>query len=363
LQAEAETQPPSVEEETSEKPETFDLELDLDAPLVLEEEASTEAEPSPKTDETVETVEEEKVDSGDELIDLLLPTEGEVRVDSLEEERETKEDISLEPEIALFDETPSTDETTPPVQSDKEKEPSIEFEKNAAEIGVSLEDYLSFVKEYEQTAESLRGDLLSGNEKLRDEALEKLTHLANVLRLDGAVRKLDAFKADPTEANLSAFIESIRAESKTEKEEPSSTVQEELPIETPTKQSESGYLYDDIDLSDVKPIHFDFTIEEAANDLSLPAELIEEFIFDFIKQAHEETERMIEAYRKGDLETVQKIGHLLKGTSSNLRITPLADTLYEIQFNDDIERVPELVRNYWAHFLSLEQQMKLHANK
>jgi len=72
---------------------------------------------------------------------------------------------------------------------------------------------------------------------------------------------------------------------------------------------------------------------------------------------------MLAAYEKGDLETVQKIGHLLKGTSSNLRINPLSDTLYEIQFNEDIERVPELVRNYWAHFLSLENQFKLISNK
>ena len=68
---------------------------------------------------------------------------------------------------------------------------------------------------------------------------------------------------------------------------------------------------------------------------------------------------MLAAYEKGDLETVQKIGHLLKGTSSNLRITPLSDTLYEIQFNEDIDKVPELVKHYWGHFLSLENQIKL----
>jgi len=97
--------------------------------------------------------------------------------------------------------------------------------------------------------------------------------------------------------------------------------------------------------------------------LSLPVELIEEFVNDFIVQAHEETEKMLQAYERGDLETVQKIGHLLKGTASNLRINPLSDTLYEIQFNEDLDRVPELVKNYWAHFLSLENQIKLISNK
>ena len=78
--------------------------------------------------------------------------------------------------------------------------------------------------------------------------------------------------------------------------------------------------------------HFDFQLEEAANDLSLPVELIEEFVHDFIEQAHIETKKMLEAYEEGDLAKIQAIGHLLKGASSNLRINALSDTLYKIQF-------------------------------
>jgi hypothetical protein len=367
LQEETNVAYPSVDTETSqereEETDTFDLELDLEAPLVLEEESETAAKEETQKPQS----EDEKPESGDDLIDLLLPTEGEIRVDTIEEEQveeRAEEEALAQPEIALFDET-ETDESVSEIRSVPEKaETSFDPEKNAAEIGVTLEDYLSFVEEYAQSIESLRGDLLSGNEQQRNDALEKLEHLANVLRLDGVIGRLSAFKAEPTDTKFSELVETVRNYTTEQKEETESSVHEKPSVETDkTKPAESGYLYDDIDLSDVKPIHFDFTIEEAANDLSLPAELIEEFIFDFIKQAHEETERMIEAYRKGDLETVQKIGHLLKGTSSNLRITPLADTLYEIQFNDDIERVPELVRNYWAHFLSLENQMQLLANK
>jgi hypothetical protein len=114
-----------------------------------------------------------------------------------------------------------------------------------------------------------------------------------------------------------------------------------------------------IDLSDVKPIHFDFQIEAAANDLSLPVELIEEFVNDFIEQAHTETKKMLELYEKGDLDGIQKIGHLLKGTASNLRINPLADTLYEIQFCEDSNDLERLIKEYWAHFLSFETQINL----
>ena len=130
--------------------------------------------------------------------------------------------------------------------------------------------------------------------------------------------------------------------------------------ETPSEKFES---FGTIDLSDVKPIHFDFQVEEAANELSLPAELIEEFIHDFIKQAHEETDKMLQAYEKDDLETINKIGHLLKGTASNLRINPLADTLYEILFCDDSSKLEKLIKEYWGHLLSFETQFNITSNK
>ena len=110
-------------------------------------------------------------------------------------------------------------------------------------------------------------------------------------------------------------------------------------------------------LEDIQPVHFDFRLEEAADDLGLPVELIEEFVNDFILQAKEETPKMLEAYKRGELETIQKIGHLLKGAASNLRITPLAETLYEIQFCNDSSQLEPLIKNYWAHFLSFEKQM------
>ena len=114
-----------------------------------------------------------------------------------------------------------------------------------------------------------------------------------------------------------------------------------------------------IDLSDVEPVHFDFRLEEAAEDLSLPVELIEEFINDFIAQAKVETPRMLEAYQRGELETIQKIGHQLKGAAANLRIGPLADTLYEIQFCKELDLLEPLFKDYWAHFLAFEKQMNL----
>jgi hypothetical protein len=91
--------------------------------------------------------------------------------------------------------------------------------------------------------------------------------------------------------------------------------------------------------------------------LSLPVDLIEEFVHDFIEQAHIETQKMLKAYEKGDLDTIHKIGHLLKGTSSNLRINALSDTLYKIQFCEDINSLEHSIKDYWGHFLSFEIQI------
>ena len=112
-----------------------------------------------------------------------------------------------------------------------------------------------------------------------------------------------------------------------------------------------------ISLDGIKPIHFDFQLEEAANDLSLPVELIEEFVHDFIEQCHIETEKILKAYEEGDLDAIQKIGHLLKGAASNLRINPLSDTLYKIQFCEDSSNLEHLIKDYWGHFLSFEIQI------
>jgi hypothetical protein len=71
---------------------------------------------------------------------------------------------------------------------------------------------------------------------------------------------------------------------------------------------------------------------------------------------------MLIAYEKGDLDTVNKIGHLLKGVSSNLRITTLSDTLYKIQFCEEPNDLENLIKDYWGHFLFFEKQINMLSN-
>ena len=71
---------------------------------------------------------------------------------------------------------------------------------------------------------------------------------------------------------------------------------------------------------------------------------------------------MLTAYDEDDLDKVNKIGHLLKGTSSNLRIVPLADTLYKIQFCENLDELEPLIKDYWGHFIAFENHIKFRTN-
>ncbi len=322
--------------------------IDFDGIDLFNEETPLEPEAEIELKETAAPVEESGTE---ELFELTLPTDTENAIAEIE---------SAEPRPATEKKVSSTEEGA----EDQSSPIYIDVERISETIGITPEDYNLFLNEYIDTALTFEKALQSHDEKEKNEALDTLSHLSSVLQLPFVGDILTQIKgASDTERNsaIESFFATLGRLTTAHFEEEKQAPAEEKAVqaeEAPVEQKRPP-----IDLSDVKPIHFDFQLEAAAEDLSLPVELIEEFVHDFIEQAHEETEKMLAAYEKGDLETVQKIGHLLKGTSSNLRITPLSDTLYEIQFNEDIDRVPELVRNYWAHFLSLENQFKLISNK
>jgi len=282
----------------------------------------------------IETAEEKE----NELFDLILP-------DTLEE--------------TIDEETITEDKEEKPVEDNKAPI-IIDIEKISQSIGISTEDYNTFLNEYIDTALSLETDLQSTQEEKRSYAIGTLSHLSNVLHLpviNQIVAQIKNAAADDQNRHIESFYTALARLTTTQpdtQEEKPLFVQEEIASTPITTES-----FGTINLDDVQAIYFDFQLEQAAKDLSLPVELIEEFVIDFIAQAHTETKKMLEAYEKGDLDTIQKIGHLLKGASSNLRIEPLADTLYEIQFCEDSSKLESLIKKYWAHFLSLEIQINL----
>ena len=325
--------------------------------------------------------------------ELLLPEDDLISIKDTDGLLET--DDLLKNDISVLDDSEKEEEDTLydlilPTETEKEETADesqapiiVDIESISQSIGISTEDYNTFLNEYIDTALSLEKDLQSSQEETRTDAINILTHLSNVLHLpvinesiiqikdaaaDDQNRYIEAFyttlgrlttsQLDTTVTEETPFISEPDSEAKHEaidhlhKEEALSTG--EAKSVTPTMES-----FGTINLDDVKPIHFDFQLTQAASDLSLPVELIEEFVHDFIEQGHTETEKMLAAYEKGDLDSIQKIGHLLKGTSSNLRINPLSDTLYEIQFCEDSSKLEDLIKRYWGHFLSLETQINI----
>jgi len=300
------------------------------------------------TKEEVE-VEEEKISFDDDKpFDLLSDVEEVAAEETVEEtvEEESEEDSSS---IVI-------DEDTSPIV--------VDIDRISQEIGISTEDYNNFLNEYIDTALTLEKDLESAEEKKRTHAIGTLSHLSNVLHLPVITKIIEQIK-DSSSEEQNVFVKSLYATLArlTTTQIDTSEKETESPVEDITHTDITTESFGTIDLSDVKPIHFDFQMEAAANDLSLPRELIEEFVNDFIEQAHIETKKMLELYEKGDLDAIQKIGHLLKGTASNLRINPLADTLYEIQFCEDSSKLENLIKEYWGHFLAFETQINLSSNK
>lgn len=316
--------------------------MDLDSDLLSVE---------PDIEDIVKEPEVLKEDN--ELFDLVLEEKEE---ESIEQVENSIDLLSQDTEILDLglDEKRETvaDDNTPIV---------IDIDKIAEQIGVSHQDYDTFLNEYIDTALGLELDLQSSDEQKRSNAVATLSHLSDVLQLPVIGERLnDVAKASSdtqreTVESLYGAISRLTTSPAPVLEENDNVDFKEVIEEIP--ETTTGKGFGTLDLDGIKPIHFDFRLEEAADDLSLPVELIEEFVHDFIEQAHEETKNMLKAYEEGDLEKIQKIGHLLKGASSNLRIKDLSDTLYKIQFCEDSNDLEQLIKDYWGHFLSFEIQI------
>jgi len=313
-----------------------------------------------------DTVETEIAGDDNELFDLLMEDETESSIDTVEDSLNVMtEDTDIldlglsDKESKVIVDKPVPDDTT---------EILVDIDKVCQQIGVSHEDYDTFLNEYIDTALGLEQDLQSTDSAKRSNAVATLAHLGEVLQLPvigDIIAKVDTVPANEQKETVESFYAALSriTTSPTSQAEPAMELfetQDEAKIDLFDVEPEvtvNEKSFGTISLEGIKPIHFDFQLEEAANDLSLPVELIEEFVHDFIEQGHIETEKMLTAYEEGDLDAIQKIGHLLKGASSNLRINALSDTLYKIQFCEDSNDLEHLIKDYWGHFLSFEIQI------
>jgi hypothetical protein len=375
----------SLDKDSQEDEITFGDHLTLDDDII-----------DSKTEETPTIENDNKEENDSEVFDLLgdTDTQEEESISPTEDVEDEPFSLTEDDNIDLFGDTPKKTDIEDII---------INVEEVSQKIGISSDDYNNFLNEFIDTALGLEKDLQSQDNEKQSNAVDTLTHLSDVLHLPNIgdiIKSTQTASADEQREIIESFYGTLSRISTTQ-EEPTATqaeeeevlfapleetieeeaielapvVEEEAPLELfdtpevveevasiqPTK-APSGNSFGTISLDDVKAKHFDFQLEEAANDLSLPVELIEEFVHDFISQAHIETKKMLEAYEEGDLDAIQKIGHLLKGASSNLRINPLSDTLYHIQFCEDSKNLEPLIKDYWAHFLSFENQINVISN-
>jgi len=334
-----------------------------------------------KVEETI-TIEDENNDEDSEIFDLLAdPVTNEEESSLLSEETEVEPfSINMDDSDDLFIDTPKKTEIEDII---------INVEEVSQKIGISTEDYNNFLNEFIDTALGLEKDLQSQDDEKQSSAVDTLTYLSDVLHLPNIgdiLKSTQAVSGESQREIIESFYATLSRISTTQEEVTTAVDEDTKEIDfTPSIDESALELFDEpevttevtsiqppkapstnsfgtINLDDVQAKHFDFQLEEAANDLSLPVELIEEFVHDFISQAHVETKKMLKAYEEGDLDAIQKIGHLLKGASSNLRINPLSDTLYQIQFCEDNKNLEALIKDYWAHFLSFENQINVISN-
>jgi hypothetical protein len=327
-------------------------------------------------------------DNNDDIMHLKETTEEETKVETNTEKVDNLEVLENEPlELKLDNDDLFLEEE----KTDDSSEININVEEISQKIGISTDDYNTFLNDFIDTALELEKDLQSNDDDTRTDAIGTLSHLGKVLHLPvvgDILTKITQTNNDNQRKEIESLystLSRITTSVSTEKEVEEKILEEDIPeiieeeklevLDTPkiidapsiqeeinAQKSSNAKGFGTISLEGIKPKHFDFQLEEAANDLSLPVELIEEFVHDFIDQAHIETKKILEAYEKGDLDAIQKIGHLLKGAASNLRINPLSDTLYKIQFCEDTNNLETLIKDYWAHFLSFETQINVISN-
>ena len=92
----------------------------------------------------------------------------------------------------------------------------------------------------------------------------------------------------------------------------------------------------------------------AANELGLPVDLIEEFIGDFIDQAHEFHDDLYASVQGGDFDNIQILSHKLKGVAANLRVEDAFDVLSVVNTSKEVEEITPNLNEFYKIIAKLE---------
>jgi len=92
----------------------------------------------------------------------------------------------------------------------------------------------------------------------------------------------------------------------------------------------------------------------AADELGLPVDLIEEFIGDFIQQAHEFKNGLFDAALKEDFDEVHILSHKLKGVAANLRIEDAFEVLSIVNTSRDQVEIEANLKHFYRIVAKME---------
>jgi HPt (histidine-containing phosphotransfer) domain-containing protein len=144
---------------------------------------------------------------------------------------------------------------------------------------------------------------------------------------------------------------SIEEEPSFELPEEAAPVKEEAPMLGDYVSSPS----DDEHLSElVRSGTYVYEPQIAADELGLPVDLIEEFIGDFIDQAHEFHDDLYASVKTEDFDNVQILSHKLKGVAANLRVEDAFDVLSVVNVSKEPEKILPNLNQFYRIIAKLE---------
>ena len=243
---------------------------------------------------------------------------------------------------------------------------NIDFEKNANKLSIDKSSYKMLLTNYLEEIEKYNKELENGTTS----TINMLQDAGKLLSLDLLTKRLGELKSEGDRVSLIkeiSLISSLLKEKMDKKLEKTKTYEEPKAEEPEVKEEEISIhsIPDDIIditsaqelLTSINPQSVSFNPNRAAEELNLPKTLIIEFIEDFIAQSKEHLPVLVEAYKKEDIKTIQTTAHMLKGAASNLRLDTIAENLFKIQKESNLNNSAELIKQFVAKLKGLSSEV------
>jgi len=104
----------------------------------------------------------------------------------------------------------------------------------------------------------------------------------------------------------------------------------------------------------LKPGEFEEpNLDQISEELNLGADIIEDFIKEYVKHALEKLPKINEAILTKDSKTLYETIHTLKGVAANLRLQPAFEILSKMKKDTPIEDAVEILKDFYSYVLFL----------